>query len=89
MFALIKQSYTPCSMYLLWDKKTKEGAIVDPFDPRAIVSKAKQLGVKITSVLTTHSHNDHDGGNPTVARMVHWLRVKHQPDLFQKRNTLH
>lgn len=56
-------------MYLLWDKKTKQGAIVDPFDPKAIFAKAKQLGVKITAVLTTHSHNDHDGGNPQVARM--------------------
>lgn len=56
-------------MYLLWDKKTKEGAIVDPYKPRDIVAKAKELGVKITSVLTTHSHGDHDGGNPIVARM--------------------
>ena len=57
-------------MYLLWDKKTKEGAIVDPYTPKAIFAKAKELGVKITSVLTTHSHADHDGGNPLVARMV-------------------
>ena len=68
--ARLIKDHTPCSMYLLWDKKTKEGAIVDPFDPKAIFAKAKELGVKITSVLTTHSHNDHDGGNPLVAKMV-------------------
>ncbi len=50
-------------VYLIVDEKTKKAAVVDPaWDVPAIVSRAKQLDVKITDILLTHSHHDHING---------------------------
>ena len=49
--------------YLLIDEETKEAAAVDIFDVPKVVAKAKEEGVSITSLLTTHHHQDHSGGN--------------------------
>lgn len=50
-------------IYLLVDRATGSAAVVDPaWDVPAIVAKAKQLGVAITDILLTHSHNDHING---------------------------
>jgi glyoxylase-like metal-dependent hydrolase (beta-lactamase superfamily II) len=50
-------------IYILTDKKTKRAAVVDPaWDVPEIISLAKKLGVNITDILLTHSHNDHING---------------------------
>lgn len=43
-------------MYLLIDKATSEAAVVDPVTPSNVINAAKELGVNITKVLTTHHH---------------------------------
>lgn len=43
-------------MYLLIDKSTSEAAVVDPVAPSSVIEAAKELGVNITKVLTTHHH---------------------------------
>ena len=58
--------------YLVWDARTKEGAVLDPvldYDSRtgkanvtsadAILATATNLGIKIGQVLETHAHADH------------------------------
>ncbi|KAG8433310.1 hypothetical protein GDO86_017554 [Hymenochirus boettgeri] len=62
-------------MYLLIDEETKEAAIVDPVQPQKVVDSVKKHGVKLTSVLTTHHHWDHAGGNEKLVKMVSGLRV--------------
>jgi len=47
--------------YIIVDSKTNEAAVVDPAQPQPIVKKVKDLGVKLTTVLTTHHHWDHAG----------------------------
>lgn len=37
--------------------------MVDPVDPEAVLGAIKKFGVNVTSVLTTHHHWDHAGGN--------------------------
>ncbi|EIW73671.1 hypothetical protein TREMEDRAFT_25740 [Tremella mesenterica DSM 1558] len=50
-------------MYLIVDEKSKEAAVVDPWDAENISQYVKKEGVKVTSLITTHHHNDHSGGN--------------------------
>ncbi|KAM9304878.1 hydroxyacylglutathione hydrolase, mitochondrial [Gastrophryne carolinensis] len=62
-------------MYLLIDKETNEAAIVDPVQPQKVVDAVKKHGVHLTSVLTTHHHWDHAGGNEKLVKMVSGLKV--------------
>jgi glyoxylase-like metal-dependent hydrolase (beta-lactamase superfamily II) len=65
--------------YLVWDPRTKEGAVVDPvlnFDHRSgkaslqaadtILAEAKKLAVTIKQVLETHAHADHLSAAPYI-----------------------
>ncbi|XP_073492541.1 hydroxyacylglutathione hydrolase, mitochondrial isoform X1 [Aquarana catesbeiana] len=62
-------------MYLLIDEETKEAAIVDPVQPKKVVDAVKKHGVNLTSVLTTHHHWDHAGGNEKLVKMMSGLKV--------------
>nr|CAD7199926.1 unnamed protein product [Timema douglasi] len=62
-------------MYLIIDEATKEAAIVDPVAPETVVSAVKSEGVKLTTVLTTHHHWDHAGGNESLVKQVSGLQV--------------
>ena len=47
-------------IYLIWDNKTKEGAIVDPaWDIQPILMFIKKNNIKLKRILLTHSHHDH------------------------------
>jgi glyoxylase-like metal-dependent hydrolase (beta-lactamase superfamily II) len=65
--------------YLVWDRESKEAAVIDPvlnFDHRsgkatvesadAILAEAKKLGLTIGQVLETHAHADHLSGAPYI-----------------------
>ncbi|KAI8436127.1 hypothetical protein MSG28_004227 [Choristoneura fumiferana] len=56
-------------MYLIVDKATKEAAIVDPVDPQSVLQAVKDHGVKLTTVMTTHHHWDHAGGNDDLVKL--------------------
>jgi hydroxyacylglutathione hydrolase len=56
--------------YLLIDDASKQAAVVDPVEPAKAVAAATEHHVKLVAVLTTHSHWDHDGGNPEMARLI-------------------
>lgn len=45
------------------DNATNDAAIVDPVDPDSVLAAAKEHSVNLKSVLTTHHHWDHAGGN--------------------------
>lgn len=62
-------------MYLIVDDATKEAAIVDPVDPETVVAAAQSAGVKLTTVLTTHHHWDHAGGNEKLVKLAPGLQV--------------
>ena len=49
--------------YLLICKKTKEAAVVDPSEQAPVRKAVEQEGVKLTTILNTHHHWDHVGGN--------------------------
>jgi glyoxylase-like metal-dependent hydrolase (beta-lactamase superfamily II) len=50
--------------YLLGDRETGEGLLVDPsYDPGALVDRAGAQGLRIKAILNTHGHPDHSNGN--------------------------
>ncbi|KAI8342443.1 hydroxyacylglutathione hydrolase [Chlamydoabsidia padenii] len=50
--------------YLLLDEKTKTAAVVDPVEPDKVLSALEEYSdYRLTTVLTTHHHWDHAGGN--------------------------
>lgn len=62
-------------MYLLMDPATNEAAIIDPVDPESVIKAVEEEGVKLTTVLTTHHHWDHAGGNADLIKRVPGLAV--------------
>ncbi|XP_058142641.1 hydroxyacylglutathione hydrolase, mitochondrial [Dasypus novemcinctus] len=62
-------------MYLLIDEDSKEAAIVDPVQPQKVVETVKKQGVRLTTVLTTHHHWDHAGGNEKLVKLQPGLKV--------------
>ncbi|XP_008579789.1 PREDICTED: hydroxyacylglutathione hydrolase, mitochondrial isoform X3 [Galeopterus variegatus] len=62
-------------MYLVIDEDTREAAIVDPVQPQKVLETVKKHGVKLTTVLTTHHHWDHAGGNEKLVKLEPGLKV--------------
>jgi len=61
--------------YLVFDETTKVAAAVDPAEPEKVLIAAKAEGVKISTVLTTHHHTDHSGGNKGICEQISDLIV--------------
>ena len=60
---VIDASYQENS-YVLYDKGTKEAAIIDPSAPSdALFTSISKRGFRLTKILNTHGHLDHIGGN--------------------------
>uniref|UniRef100_A0A5S6R0H0 hydroxyacylglutathione hydrolase n=1 Tax=Trichuris muris TaxID=70415 RepID=A0A5S6R0H0_TRIMR len=57
-------------MYLLVDETTKEAAAIDPVDSEKMMQEVKKRGVNLTTILTTHHHSDHAGGNSLMKSIV-------------------
>lgn len=55
--------------YLIIDRSSKEAALVDPADPQEVMRVVRQMQCTLTTILTTHRHHDHAGGN-------RWLRAR-------------
>lgn len=62
-------------MYLIIDEKTKEAAIVDPVEPKKVIKAAEKEGIEVKTVLTTHHHWDHAGGNEELAKLIPGIPV--------------
>ena len=54
--------------YLIACPKTGEAMAVDPLDHKKCLARAKEAGWNITTVLNTHEHGDHTGGNKAVIK---------------------
>lgn len=53
-------------MYLVACPETCEATAIDPLDHALCLRQAEQLGWRIRSVINTHEHYDHTGGNAPV-----------------------
>jgi len=58
--------------YLVSDDKTKESVIIDPAHPSEVLPVLKEQidsgKIKLTSIINTHHHGDHAGGNAEVLK---------------------
>jgi hydroxyacylglutathione hydrolase len=61
--------------YLIIDVNNKVCGAVDPANHQKVIAAAEKEGVKITSVLTTHHHGDHSGGNKDITKAIEGLTV--------------
>ncbi|BEI96281.1 hypothetical protein CcaverHIS631_0112300 [Cutaneotrichosporon cavernicola] len=57
------QARTDNWMYLVIDEPSQTAAVVDPFDAPKLTAVATEHGAKVTTLITTHHHADHSGGN--------------------------
>ena len=62
-------------MYVVIDEETKQCGVVDPVDASAMITAAEREGATITSILTTHSHWDHAGGNVELKKRCSSIEV--------------
>ncbi len=61
--------------YLLIDPASREAAVVDCAEAHPVLDEAKQQGARLTTVLATHHHFDHVGGNLELLSSRPDLRV--------------
>jgi hydroxyacylglutathione hydrolase len=61
--------------YLVVDDTSKECGVIDCAEADKVLAAVKEHGLKLTTVLPTHYHFDHVGGNEDLARAIPGLRV--------------
>lgn len=49
--------------YLIYDQKTGDGWVIDPFEANPIIEYIKKNGITLKGILNTHQHFDHIRGN--------------------------
>lgn len=67
MIIQIKVGFIGNICYIIWDKQTKEAAVIDPgFDGEKISSLIKNHGLRLKYIFLTHSHFDHVSAIPEL-----------------------
>lgn len=61
--------------YLVVDDQSKQAGVVDCAEAGKVIDAARQHGVTLCAVLTTHWHGDHSGGNSDILRKLPGLRI--------------
>jgi len=61
--------------YLIIDDSTKECGVVDCAEAGKVLAAGEREGVKLTTVLSTHWHYDHVGGNKDLLAAIPDIRI--------------
>jgi hydroxyacylglutathione hydrolase len=61
--------------YLVVDEASHEAGVVDPSEAKPVAAVVRREGVKLTTIMNTHHHWDHVGGNEELVREFGSLRV--------------
>jgi hydroxyacylglutathione hydrolase len=71
--------------YVIGDEKTKVAAIVDPaWEVQKLLDICRDLDLRVTLVINTHTHPDHIEGNNLVARETGAKIVNHESSRVRK-----
>ena len=67
--------------YIVWDKETREAAVIDPGgDPENVIAAVKADKLDVKYVINTHGHFDHVGGDGDVMEALGAELVIHSAD---------
>ncbi|KAJ2061170.1 Cytoplasmic glyoxalase II [Coemansia sp. S146] len=61
--------------YVLIDEDANQVIAIDPVEPEKVMAVIKGTNMTFNTVLTTHHHMDHSGGNTRITAMVPGLQV--------------
>lgn len=61
--------------YLIIDEATNEAGVVDPSEAKPVAEAVKREGVHFTTIINTHHHWDHVGGNKELVQEYPNLKV--------------
>jgi hydroxyacylglutathione hydrolase len=61
--------------YLIVDPKSRDAAVVDCAEAAPVLGAARRAGARLTTVLATHHHYDHVGGNDDLRAAVPDVRI--------------
>ncbi|KAJ2018457.1 Cytoplasmic glyoxalase II [Coemansia sp. RSA 376] len=61
--------------YVLVDEDANQVIAIDPVEPKKVMAVIKDTKMTFNTVLTTHHHMDHSGGNNQITTMVPGLKV--------------
>jgi len=61
--------------YLIIDETSKEAGVVDPSEAGPVAETIRKEGVKLTSIINTHHHWDHVGGNEELLKEFPGVKV--------------
>jgi hydroxyacylglutathione hydrolase len=76
-----------CNCIVLGDSVTKEAVVIDPGDEiEKILKKVTAHGLKVTSIVHTHTHIDHIGGTTALQKATNGRVLMHKEDLFLYEN---
>jgi glyoxylase-like metal-dependent hydrolase (beta-lactamase superfamily II) len=64
--------------YIVGSEKTNEAMIIDPSaEAQSVVDRAKEMGLKITIIVATHSHADHIGAISDIRDITGATYIRH------------
>jgi len=70
--------------YVLGDEKSGQGVVIDPGgDAELIAQTLNENGLTLTSIINTHGHWDHTGGNTTLKSLAGGRILMHAADSNQ------
>jgi len=65
--------------YLIGDREAGTAALVDPsYDPKALIQRATDQGLRVEFLINTHGHGDHTNGNAKAKKLTGAAIVAHE-----------
>ena len=72
-----------CNCIILGDASTKEAIVIDPGEQiSTILERLKKHGLKVSSIVHTHTHIDHVGATTDLQKETNGRVCLHKEDLF-------